>query len=227
MDDAAHPPSAAPAAGATAGTTAGTTPLARPAVGAGVLTLPNVITLVRLACLPVFLWLLFAEENRAAAAWLLAALGITDWVDGYLARHLHQESELGKVLDPVADRLLFFVGAGGILIDGSVPVWFATVVLVRELLVGGTTLVLAALGARRIDVTWFGKAGTFFLMIAFPLFLASHSTLGWADTAEVLAWLAGIPGLALSLYAAAAYVPLARRALREGRAERHVAEPAG
>ena len=227
MDDAAHPPSAAPAAGATAGTTAGTTPLARPATGAGVLTLPNVITLVRLACLPVVLWLLFAEENRAAAAWLLAALGITDWVDGYLARHLHQESELGKVLDPVADRLLFFVGAGGILIDGSVPVWFATVVLVRELLVGGTTLVLAALGARRIDVTWFGKAGTFCLMIAFPLFLASHSTLGWADTAEVLAWLAGIPGLALSLYAAAAYVPLARRALREGRAERHVVEPAG
>jgi cardiolipin synthase len=227
MDDAAHPPSAAPAAGATAGTTAGTTLLARPAVGAGVLTLPNVITLIRLACLPVFLWLLFAEENRAAAAGLLAALGITDWVDGYLARHLHQESELGKVLDPVADRLLFFVGAGGILIDGSVPVWFATVVLVREVLVGGTTLVLAALGARRIDVTWFGKAGTFFLMIAFPLFLASHSTLGWADTAEVLAWLAGIPGLALSLYAAAAYVPLARRALREGRAERHAVDPAG
>jgi cardiolipin synthase (CMP-forming) len=223
MDDAAHPPSAAPVAGATAGTA----PVARAAAGAGVLTLPNVITLARLACLPVFLWLLFGQENRAAAAWLLAALGITDWVDGYLARHLHQESELGKVLDPVADRLLFFVGAGGILIDGSVPVWFATVVLVREVLVGGTTLVLAALGARRIDVTWFGKAGTFFLMIAFPLFLASHSTLGWADTAEVLAWLAGIPGLALSLYAAVAYVPLARRALREGRAERRVADPAG
>jgi cardiolipin synthase len=221
MDDAAHPPPAATAAGTTAG------PVAHRSGGAGVLTLPNVITLARLACLPLFLWLLFGRENRAAAAWLLAALGITDWVDGYLARHLHQESELGKVLDPVADRLLFFVGAGGILVDGSVPVWFAVVVLVRETLVGVTTLVLAALGARRIDVTWFGKAGTFFLMIAFPLFLASHSTLGWADTAEVLAWLAGIPGLALSLYAAAAYVPLARRALREGRAEPLPADPAG
>jgi cardiolipin synthase len=183
-----------------------------------VLTLPNVITVARLACLPVFLWLLFGKEDRAAAAALLALLGITDWVDGYLARRLGQVSELGKILDPVADRLLFLVGAGGILIDGSVPAWFAVIVLVRETLVGGATLVLAALGARRIDVTWFGKAGTFGLMIAFPLFLASHSDLSWADTAGVLAWIAGIPGLALSLYAAVLYVPIARRALREGRA---------
>jgi cardiolipin synthase (CMP-forming) len=183
-----------------------------------VLTLPNLITLARLACLPLFLWLLFGKEDRAAAAALLALLGITDWVDGYVARHLGQVSELGKVLDPVADRLLFLVGAGGILIDGSVPAWFAVIVLVRETLVGGATLVLAALGARRIDVTWFGKAGTFGLMIAFPLFLASHSDLSWADTAGVLAWIAGIPGLALSLYAAVLYIPIARRALREGRA---------
>jgi cardiolipin synthase len=183
-----------------------------------VLTLPNVITLARLACLPVFLWLLFGKEDRAAAAALLAVLGITDWVDGYLARHMGQVSELGKILDPVADRLLFFVGAGGILIDGSVPAWFAVTVLVRETLVGGATIVLAMLGARRIDVTWFGKAGTFGLMVAFPLFLASHSDLSWADTAGVLAWVAGIPGLALSLYAAVLYVPIARRALREGRA---------
>jgi len=132
---------------------------------------------------------------------------------------MHQVSELGKVLDPVADRLLFVVGAGGILIDGSVPTWFAVIVLVRETLVGGATLLLAAFGARRIDVTWFGKAGTFGLMMAFPLFLASHSDLSWADTAGVLAWLTGIPGLVLSLYAAVLYVPLARRALAEGRAE--------
>ena len=206
MDDAADAPTAG-----------------RPREDAGLLTLPNLITIVRLACLPLFLWLLFARDNRAAAAWLLAGLGITDWVDGYLAHHLHQTSELGKVLDPVADRLLFFVGAGGILIDGSVPTWFALVVLVREGLVGGATLVLAALGARRIDVTWFGKAGTFMLMIAFPLFLAGESTLSWADTGAVLAWVAGIPGLALSLFAAVLYVPLARRALAEGRAERGTA----
>lgn len=185
-----------------------------------VVTLPNLITLVRLACLPVFLWLLFGLEDRAAAGWLLAALGITDWVDGYLARHLGQTSELGKVLDPVADRMLFLVGAGGILVDGSVPPWFGIVVLIRETLVGGTTVVLAMLGARRIDVTWWGKAGTFGLMMAFPLFLASHADLSWSDIADELAWATGAPGLALSLYAAVTYVPIARRALAEGRAAR-------
>jgi cardiolipin synthase len=192
-------------------------PTPAPADESRILTLPNLITLIRLSCLPLFLWLLFGAEDRAAAAWLLAALGATDWVDGYLARHMHQVSDVGKVLDPVADRLLFFVGGGAILIDGAVPTWFAVTVLVRELLVGGATLALAALGARRIDVTWFGKAGTFFLMMAFPLFLGAESDISWADTAEVLAWLTGIPGLVLSLYSAVLYVPLARRALAEGR----------
>jgi cardiolipin synthase len=186
-------------------------------VDAGLWTIPNLITLVRLCLLPVFLWLLFDQEDRASAAWLLAVLGGTDFLDGWIARRFDQVSEIGKVFDPVADRLLFFVGAGAILVDGSVPLWFAIAVLTREVLVAGATLALAALGARRIDVTWFGKAGTFGLMLAFPLFLASESTLGWADTAEVLAWVAGIPGLALSWYSAALYVPMARQALREGR----------
>jgi cardiolipin synthase (CMP-forming) len=190
-----------------------------------ILTVPNVITVVRLAMLPVFLWLLFAQEDRAKAAALLAFLGITDFLDGYIARHFDQVSDIGKVLDPVADRLLFFVGVGGILVDGSVPTWFAIAVLVREALVAGATLALAALGARRIEVTWFGKAGAFFLMIAFPLFLASESTVGWADLAETLAWIAGIPGLVLSWYSAALYVPMARQALDEGRSDEGTPTP--
>lgn len=185
-----------------------------------ILTVPNVITLLRLACLPLFLYLLFGRDNRAAAAWLLAALGATDWVDGYVARRFGQVSTLGKILDPVADRLLFFVAVGGILIDGSVPWLVAVLVLVREALVAGATLTLAAMGARRIDVTWVGKAGTFGLMVAFPLFLAAESTLGWRDTAEVLAWIAVVPGLVLSYVSMAMYIPLGRRALREGRASR-------
>ena len=185
-----------------------------------ILTLPNLISLIRLACLPVFLVLLFGREDRAAAAWLLAALGATDWIDGYIARHFHQVSALGKILDPVADRLLFFVGVGGIVVDGSVPVWFAAMVLVREAVVGGTTVVLAMLGARRVDVTWWGKAGTFCLMFAFPLFLASRSDLSWADQAGTAAWIAGIPGLVLSYIAWALYLPLGLKALADGRADR-------
>jgi cardiolipin synthase len=180
-----------------------------------ILTVPNVITVIRLCMLPVFLWLLFVRENRAAAAGLLAVLGVTDFLDGYIARHFHQESDLGKILDPVADRLLFFVGVGGILVDGSVPTWFAVAVLLREVLVAGGTLILAAKGARRIDVTWYGKAYTLLLMIAFPLFLASESTVGWHEAAGTVAVLVGIPGLVLSWYSAALYVPLARRALRD------------
>ncbi|MGH9136790.1 MAG: CDP-alcohol phosphatidyltransferase family protein [Acidimicrobiales bacterium] len=185
-----------------------------------ILTIPNVITAVRLSLLPVFLWLLFGRDDRVAAAWLLAFVGTTDFLDGYLARHLHQVSSLGKILDPVADRLLFFVGGGAILIDGSIPTWFAVVVLVREVLVSGATLALAAMGARRVDVTWWGKAGTFGLMMAFPSFLASEGDWSWDGFFEVLAWTTGIPGLLCSLYAAALYVPIARRALEEGRAAR-------
>jgi cardiolipin synthase len=182
-----------------------------------VLTIPNVITVVRLCLLPVFVWLLFGEDDRASAAWLLAALGTTDFFDGYIARHFNQVSELGKVLDPVADRLLFFVGIGSILIDGSIPVWFAVAVLAREALVAAATLALAAMGAARVDVTWFGKAGAFALMMSVPFFLGSHGDLSWADQAEDLAWATGLPGLALAWYSVALYVPLARRALREGR----------
>ncbi|MFP3899857.1 MAG: CDP-alcohol phosphatidyltransferase family protein [Acidimicrobiia bacterium] len=192
-----------------------------------ILTLPNIVTVARLSCLPLFLWLLFGRDDRAAAGWLLAALGATDWVDGYLARRWGQVSELGKILDPVADRLLFLVAGAAIVVDGSVPLWFAGAVLAREVLVGGATLLLGALGARRIDVTWFGKAGTFLLMFAFPLFLAGNSDLSWADIGGVLAWVTGIPGLVLSFYAALLYVPRARQALVEGRAARRADAGAG
>jgi cardiolipin synthase len=202
---------------------------ADPATGAGpepsgrrgedrILTVPNAITLVRLGCLPLFVWLLLGEGDRVAAAWLLAGLGATDWVDGYVARHFDQVSTVGKVLDPVADRLLFLTAVVAIIVDGAAPIWFCVAVLVRELVVAGATLLLAALGARRIDVTWYGKAGTFGLMFAFPLFLAGSSDVWWNDAAEIAAWICGLPGLALSYYAAITYVPLAAAALRSGRA---------
>jgi cardiolipin synthase len=189
-----------------------------PADTSRILTVPNAVSVVRLCCIPLFLWLLFGADDRSSAAYLLAALGATDWVDGYVARHFNQVSDLGKVLDPTADRLLLAVGVIGILIDGSVPIWIAVLTIARETLVGGATLVLAALGARRIDVTWWGKAGTFGLLCAYPLFLGSHADdLGWEDLAGVLAWVCAIPGLIFSYVAAAGYIPLARRALTEGR----------
>jgi cardiolipin synthase len=185
-----------------------------------VLTIPNVITLVRLACLPVFLWLLFVEEDRLAAALLLGALGATDFVDGYIARHFHQVSDLGKVLDPTADRLLFIVGVGGIMIDGAAPLIFSVLVLVRELAVGGAMVVLTALGMKRVDVSWWGKAGTLALMVSFPAFLLSESGISTEGFFRVIGWGFGIPGLLLSYYAAFTYIPVMRRNLALGRAER-------
>ena len=184
----------------------------------GVLTIPNVLSIVRLCCVPLFLYLLFGRDNRAAAAYLLGALGATDWVDGYIARHFDQVSTVGKVLDPTADRILLGVAIIAIMIDGSIPLWIGALTIVREVLVSGAVIVLAALGARRIDVTWAGKAGTFALMFAVPLFLGSHAdNLGWQGLAGFLAWAFVIPGIILSWYAAIAYVPLAIDAFREGR----------
>jgi cardiolipin synthase (CMP-forming) len=186
-----------------------------------ILTVPNLITLVRLACLPLYLYLLFGRDNRGAAAVLLALLGATDWVDGYVARHFHQVSNLGKVLDPVADRLLFFVGVGGIIVvGGAAPAWFSWAVIAREVFVSLAVITLALLGAKRIDVTWVGKAGTFCLMFAFPFFLAGSSTWAIAPLFHALAWVAAVPGLVLSYCAAATYVPIGLRALRDGRAAR-------
>ena len=183
-----------------------------------ILTIPNVISVVRLACIPLFLWLLFGRDQRADAAILLAVLGTTDWVDGWVARRYGQVSTLGKILDPTADRLLLAVGVVAILIDGSVPVVVAVLTIVRESLVAVAALALASMGAKRIDVTWAGKAGTFGMLVAYPLFLAGNSDLFWADTADVLAWICAVPGLVFGYISAAGYIPLAQRALRDGRA---------
>ncbi|MGK2928956.1 MAG: CDP-alcohol phosphatidyltransferase family protein [Acidimicrobiales bacterium] len=183
-----------------------------------ILTIPNIITFVRLCALPVFVYLLFGAEDRFAAGWVLFGIGSTDWLDGYLARRLGQVTTVGKVLDPVADRLLFFVGGASILIDGSIPIWVAILVLVREVAVAIGTLALAGMGAARIDVTWAGKAATFLLMGALPAFLVSYSDSSAADAYGILAWSVAIPGLVLSYYSALLYLPLGRTALAEGRA---------
>jgi cardiolipin synthase len=187
---------------------------------ARVLTVPNVISVGRLCCVPWFLWLLFHDHDRRSASILLAVLGATDWVDGWIARRFDQGSTLGKIIDPVADRILLGVGVLAIIIDHSVPWWVGALTVLREVLVSAAVLVLAALGAKRIDVTWWGKTGTFLMMFAYPLFLAHHATFSWHRGAGVLAWVFVAPALLISYYAAWAYVPLARTALRDGRAAR-------
>jgi cardiolipin synthase len=185
-----------------------------------VVTIPNLISVARLLCIPVFVWLL-AEDEDVAAAVLLAVLGASDWVDGWVARRFDQVSDVGKVLDPVADRLLLLTAGLALVIDGTVPLVVGLLVLVREVLVSAAVVALAAAGARRIEVQWSGKAGTLALMVAFPLFLLADGAGGAGrDVLLVAAWGFALAGLACSYYAAATYVPLARGALREGREAR-------
>ncbi|MEP7201928.1 MAG: CDP-alcohol phosphatidyltransferase family protein [Ilumatobacteraceae bacterium] len=181
------------------------------------LTLPNAFTLFRLCCIPLFLYLLFGRDNRAGAAWLLGGLGATDWVDGWLARRLNQTSEFGKIFDPTADRLLFIIGVGAIIIDHAAPIWFCWLVVIREVLVGGTVVIATLLfGMKRFDVTWLGKLATFLLMFALPGFMLGSSNFAGHQAFQIASWILGIPGLVLSYYTAVTYIPIIRDSLREG-----------
>jgi cardiolipin synthase (CMP-forming) len=190
-----------------------------------VLTIPNLISGARLLCVPVFLWMLW-EPNpaRRGAAVLLAVLGATDWVDGWIARHFDQGSELGKILDPTADRILLVAAAVALLHQGlatavDVVLW---IVLVREVLIAAATIALGLAGARRIDVVWAGKAGTLALMFALPMFLIADAAASVRTLFNFTGWGFAIGGIVLGYFAAVKYVPAARAALRDGRTARLV-----
>ena len=182
------------------------------------LTVPNAFTLARLLCLPLFLYLLFGRDNRAGAAWLLGGLGATDWVDGYLARRLRQVSEFGKKFDPTVDRLLLIVATIAIIIDGAAPLWFVTLVAIREVLVGGAVAVATLVfDMARFDVSWWGKVATLLLMFAVPGFMLGASDFPGDGGFQVASWILGIPGLIISWFTAFAYVPKIRAGVAAGR----------
>jgi cardiolipin synthase len=193
----------------------------------GIWSVPNLFTLLRLLCLPLFLYVLFGRDNPVGAALLLGGLSATDWVDGYLARRLGQVSEFGKVFDPTVDRLLFIVAITAIIIDGAIPLWFAIAVLAREVLVG-LMMVVATLVYKipRIDVTYLGKVATALLMFAVPGFLIGSSGESYAGLFQTAAWILGIPGLILSWWTGIAYIPQVRRAIAAGGSSRPDAVPA-
>jgi len=189
-------------------------------LGAGgdrILTVPNFITLVRLFCLPVFLWLLFAQDDRRAAGFLLGLLVSTDWIDGWVARRFNQVSNLGKQLDPIVDRTVMVVAVLAIIVDGvSAPLWFGVLTVAREVAVSLFVVGLAMTGARRLDVTWFGKKGTYGMMQAWPAFLLAAGTEGnWSTFWEIFAWIGGIPGLVFGWIAFGQYLLAGRAALAD------------
>ena len=179
-----------------------------------ILTVPNVISFIRLAAIPVFWWLLLAEDDVAAATILFALIATTDWIDGFLARRLNQVTKLGKSLDPVADRLMIFSAVVAGLIAGIVPVVIGVTLIVREVYMALVTMALVLRGKGVLEVRYLGKLATF----------AVYSSIGWFYMAEIpflewltrpLAWIAGVVGLVLYWITAFQYTGDARRVMAE------------
>ncbi len=181
-----------------------------------ILTIPNLVTFVRLLGVGVFWWVLLVEENIGLAAGLIFVIGWTDWIDGYLARKLDQVSKLGTALDPIADRLMIASAViGGMIVDPPVvPLVIGLGLIARELLMGAVALILLSKGGGTLEVRYLGKVATFILYGAIPLFyLAAIDFLGVVTA--LLAWVLGVVGLAMYWYVTFQYVGDARKVLAE------------
>lgn len=183
-------------------------------------TIPNLVTALRLGAIPVFCWLLFGLDSPLAAGILLGALGASDFLDGYLARRLDQATQLGAVLDPVSDRCMFFAAVVSMLVSGHVAAWFGIAALVREFGLSVGTLALAARRVGWLGVNAWGKAGSFGLMFAFPMFLLGRADIPGAGGWTLAGWLWGVPSLAVAWWGAVLYVRAGRAALADAAAGR-------
>lgn len=180
-------------------------------MGDRIVTWPNVLSAARLAGVPVFLWLVLGPRTATAdiiAAGLLGAAGISDWLDGKLARMLNQTSRLGQLLDPFADRLYIAATVVALAVRGIIPWWLFAVIAAREVLV---TLALFGVLRRRTDysalsVSFVGKAATLCLMYAFPLlFLGAHGGVT-AEVVRIIGWAFAVWGVVLYWWAALLYL---------------------
>jgi cardiolipin synthase (CMP-forming) len=179
-----------------------------------VLTIPNAISAARIAGVPVFLWLVLGPRTAVADDWavgILVAAGVSDWLDGKIARALNQGSRLGQVLDPAADRLYIAATIVALAVRGIIPWWLVAVLALRELTVGAALAVLRRrAGFSTLQVSFVGKAATWCLLYAFPLlFLGDHPG-SWATVARVTGWAFAVWGTALYWWAAALYLTQVR-----------------
>ncbi|MEU7618981.1 CDP-alcohol phosphatidyltransferase family protein [Micromonospora rifamycinica] len=180
-----------------------------------VLTLPNLISFVRLLGVPLFLWLFLVVEADVVAIVVLAVGGTSDWVDGWMARRLGQVSRLGELLDPLADRLYILATLLAFTAREVVPWQFTAALLARELLLLGSLGVLRRYGYGPPPVHYVGKTATFLLLAAFPvLLLAAATTSVTATTAAAVGWGLAWWGLVLYWVAGAMYVVQATRLVR-------------
>ncbi|GAB3866858.1 CDP-alcohol phosphatidyltransferase family protein [Nocardioides maradonensis] len=201
------------------------TAVAGPTTSSGrVFTLPNAVSVLRLLLIPVFLWLVLGPHLDALALAVLMVSGITDFADGWLARKLDQQSVLGQLLDPIADRLYILAVVIGLAIRGVVPWPVAAILPLRDLLMWGLVPLLRTRGYSALPVHFLGKAATFNLLYAFPLLLLGDGDGTIATLAKVFGWAFTGWGIGLYWWAGLLYAWQVRKLLRTTPPHRAVPE---
>ncbi|WGL50577.1 CDP-alcohol phosphatidyltransferase family protein [Nocardioides sp. BP30] len=177
-------------------------------------TIPNALSVLRLIGIGVFAWLLLGPHQDGAAFAVLVAAGVTDYLDGYLARRLGQYSRIGELLDPLADRLYILVVVVGLALRDLMPWWVAVLLPLRDLLIWGLVPLLRTRGVRALPVHFLGKAATFNLLYAFPLLVLTDGDSTLAMLCRVLGWAFTLWGIALYWWAGILYALQTRQLLR-------------
>jgi cardiolipin synthase len=172
-----------------------------------VLTIPNVLSAIRLVLVPVFAYLLLARQAYGPALAILMFSGASDWADGKIARLVaNQSSRLGELLDPLVDRVYMAAVPIILALAGVVPWWLVAVLLGRDGLLAATLPVVRSRGVAALPVTYIGKAATFALMSGFPLILLGQWDSGWSRAVGAVGWAFVIWGTGMYLWSAVLYL---------------------
>jgi len=178
-------------------------------------TIPNIISMVRLAGVPLFLWLVIGPEADVWALVVLMISGFTDWLDGYLARRLNQMSKLGEILDPVADRLYILAAVIGLLYRDIIPLWVAVLLPARDLFLWCLVPFLRTRGYSALPVHYLGKAATAALLYSFPMLFLGDGDGPVATLSEVFGWAFAIWGIGLYWWAGLLYAWQVRKLMAD------------
>jgi cardiolipin synthase len=182
-------------------------------------TVPNALSTLRLLGVPLFLYLVLGPHADGWAVLLLMFAGISDYLDGKIARRFNQFSRLGQLLDPAADRLYIASTLVALVLRDGLPLWWAAVLVGRDLVLLPTLPLLKRHGYGPLPVHFLGKAATFNLLYAFPMLLAALPERDGvlAEVFRPLGWAFATWGSVLYVWAGILYAVQVRQLVRADR----------
>lgn len=186
------------------------------------LTIPNALTALRGFGVPLFIWLALGLESDGWAILVLAVGGVTDYLDGKLARAWNQTSRFGELADPFIDRIYIVATLIVLQIRGAIPLWIIIALLGRDLALAVMTLLLTRKGLHPLQVTYLGKAATFNLLYAFPFLLLALNKSWYGTLAFIFGWAFTIWGVALYLFTGVSYFRSALKSIRVPSSQRTI-----